>query len=268
MRFWACRFRVSHRLELESSRTQIGQTFTKGFELCRQNESADVQIVGMSATLPNLGLIADWLDASLYTTDFRPVPLTECLKVGAESPRDIATSNEASIPLLRFPLPVEDVDGALSLIVHTVSMGYGVLVFLPTKAWCETMSQQIARAFLAVGRPPPDPEKVEPGLLELGANLRATNNRQAIQVSLISFPAAKRCIFCEGLSVPRRLFDKILHIASSMQNVLEQLKQSPAGLDKVFEKTIPFGVAFHHAGLTFDERDIIENAFKSGAYRI
>ncbi|XP_018493658.1 DNA polymerase theta [Galendromus occidentalis] len=198
----------------------------------RQNENCDIQIIGMSATLPNLDLIAGWLDAALYTTDFRPVPLTECLKVGAESPRDITTSAEASIPLLRFPLPVDDVDGALSLIVHTVSLGFGVLVFLPTKAWCETMSQQIARAFLAVGRPPPDPESVPPDLLELGVKLRAVNNRQAIQ------------------------------------DVLEQLKQSPAGLDKVFEKTVPFGVAFHHAGLTFDERDIIENAFKAGIINV
>lgn len=50
--------------------------------------------------------------------------------------------------------------------------------------------------------------------------------------------------------------------AVPVQEVLVQLEHSPVGLDSVLKKTVSFGVAFHHAGLTMDERDIIEGAFR------
>jgi hypothetical protein len=40
-----------------------------------------VQVIGMSATLPNMGAVSTWLGAELYETDFRPVPLVHMLKV-------------------------------------------------------------------------------------------------------------------------------------------------------------------------------------------
>ena len=50
--------------------------------------------------------------------------------------------------------------------------------------------------------------------------------------------------------------------------VLEQLRRTQVGLDAILEKTVPSGVAFHHAGLTFDEREIIEGAFRQGVIRV
>lgn len=44
----------------------------------------------MSATLPNVADLATWLDAALYITQFRPIPLTEYLKINS-SVYDAAT---------------------------------------------------------------------------------------------------------------------------------------------------------------------------------
>lgn len=44
--------------------------------------------------------------------------------------------------------------------------------------------------------------------------------------------------------------------------------ENKIGLDSVLERTISYSVAFHHAGLTFDERDIIESAFCRSAIRV
>lgn len=45
---------------------------------------------------------------------------------------------------------------------------------------------------------------------------------------------------------------------------LNELKNTPAGLDPQLSKTVRYGIAFHHAGLTVEEREIIESYFKQG----
>lgn len=40
-------------------------------------EDLHIQIIGMSAALPTLPVLGSWLEAVVYTTDFRPIPLTE-----------------------------------------------------------------------------------------------------------------------------------------------------------------------------------------------
>jgi superfamily II RNA helicase len=53
-----------------------------GEELVLDREG--VQVVGMSATMPNVDQVARWLGAELYITTFRPVPLVQYLKVWLE----------------------------------------------------------------------------------------------------------------------------------------------------------------------------------------
>jgi len=108
-----------------------------------------IQIIGMSATLPNLDVVAGWIDADLYRTDFRPVPLTEMVKIGADIydctlARRLRTISTGSSMMAGKPGDDGDV---IPLCLETVSAGCSVLVFCPTKNWCEKLADSIARDF-------------------------------------------------------------------------------------------------------------------------
>ncbi|XP_052014320.1 DNA polymerase theta isoform X2 [Apodemus sylvaticus] len=171
-----------------------------------------VQIVGMSATLPNLQLVASWLNAELYHTDFRPVPLLESIKIGN-------SIYDSSMKLVREFQPLLQVKGdedhIVSLCYETIRDNHSVLIFCPSKKWCEKVADIIAREFYNLHHQP-----------------------------------------------------EVILDQKSLLEVMDQLKRSPSGLDSVLKNTVPWGVAFHHAGLTFEERDIIEGAFRQGFIRV
>ncbi|XP_073433090.1 DNA polymerase theta isoform X2 [Dendrobates tinctorius] len=187
---------------------------------------SEVQIVGMSATLPNLGLLASWLGAELYHTDYRPVPLREQLKIGK-------TFYDSSMATVREMQPLihlkGDDDHIVSLCYETVLSGHAILIFCPSKNWCEKLSDTIAREFY--------------NLYQRAAQ-EAAGGRLEPSISPV-------------------VLDK-----DGIQDVVGQLRRCPAGLDAVLGRTVPWGVAFHHAGLTFDERDVVEGAFRHGIVRV
>lgn len=181
-------------------------------------DDVQIQIVGMSATLPNLEVLAHWLNAELFVTEFRPIPLDEYCLVGNKlfdkfgQPMSTIENTKSS----------DGSDNVIKICLNTIKDGCSVLIFSMTKNWCENLAQTIASSFYRLGC----------SGNEFGTVLREQLNSEAIL------------------------------------EVLEQLKNCPVGLDQIIKKTVSFGVAYHHAGLTFDERDIIEGGFKSGALRV
>jgi DNA polymerase theta len=170
-----------------------------------------IQIIGMSATLPNLKVLAEWLNANLYETDFRPVALVECIKYET----DIYDKNHQSIAKIKIDPRIEnDPELIVHLVLETIFNKFGVLIFCPTKSRCEALAENVARVIY---------------------NLEKSHGE------VLHFLNKEKIIEC-----------------------ITQLKNTPAGLDSQLAKTIRYGIAFHHAGLTVEEREIVESHFKLG----
>ncbi|KAL0311996.1 UNVERIFIED_CONTAM: Helicase and polymerase-containing protein TEBICHI [Sesamum radiatum] len=187
---------------------------SSGMSSGKFDPACGLQIVGMSATLPNVAAVADWLQAALYETDFRPVPLEEYIKVGS-------TIYNKEMEIVRtLPKVAElggkDPDHIVELCNEVVQEGHSVLIFCSSRKGCESTARHIAKYLKRFSVSP-----------------------------------------CAKLGEP---FDVAFAIDS--------LRRSPAGLDPILEETLPCGVAYHHAGLTVEERETVETCYRKGLVRV
>lgn len=193
-----------------------------------------VQIVAMSATLPNMSQLAQWLDATLFTTEYRPVSLLTRVCCSRKLFRVVAADDAAAgkesvlVPGdLGGRADIEEVpddpEGLLGLVLGTVRGNKSVLVFCPSKSRCETVASRISEALAAV--------LPQNSLSEEDRSARTSLQRRRLQL-------------------------------------LNELRQCPVGLCPQLRVTAMYGVAYHHAGLTVDERKILEHAFRSGSLSV
>ncbi|KAI2800730.1 hypothetical protein BLOT_012302, partial [Blomia tropicalis] len=197
----------------------------------QRKPESKIQIIGMSATIPNLPDIAKWLNAQLYVTEFRPVPLYERIICDQDM---IQYENDELTPIKKIDLSGLSINQDEATLIYsaieTVIEGYSVLIFCPTKAMCEKVSRSIAENIFEFGS---------------GRKKPTTERTESIGKSLI-----------ESID------------AIKIQALLVNLKRTATGIDKNLELAVRFGVAFHHAGLSTEERSLIENAFRDGGIRI
>ncbi|CAK7353378.1 unnamed protein product [Dovyalis caffra] len=191
----------------ESSSGESSGTSSKG------DPAHGVQIVGMSATMPNVAAVADWLQAALYQTNFRPVPLEEYIKVGD-------TIYDKKMDLVRTisraaDLGGKDPDHIVELCNEVVQEGHSVLIFCSSRKGCESTARHISK-------------------------------------------------YLKKFSVNVQNDSEFADITSA----IDALRRCPAGLDSTLDDTLPCGVAYHHAGLTVEEREIIETCYRKGLLRI
>lgn len=197
-----------------------------------------LQIVGMSATIPNLPCLAKWLNAQLYITDIRPVPLYQRIAIVDDPLHPMMMERvDTKTKKLKLILPETDLkalsinpnDAIIYYAIETVVQGFSALVFCSTRKCAETMAAYIADTIRQFGKRQKNPcEKTEEIRTRLGGELKA---------------------------------DKIKQLKLA-------LEKTPFAFDRDLEKSLKCGVAYHHAGLSTEERSLIENGFREGAIRI
>lgn len=135
----------------DSNRGYILELLLAKILYCSRRLDSNIRIVAMSATLPNSELVRDWLDSQFYSTDYRPIELQEMIKIGNDIFNDsmnlirtISTDEYAAIN--------KDQDHIAQLCIETIVNGAAVIVFCPSKDWCEKLSTHIAQNIYKLGK--------------------------------------------------------------------------------------------------------------------
>ncbi|KAK1145921.1 hypothetical protein N8T08_003868 [Aspergillus melleus] len=195
----------------------------------------DIQIIGMSATLSNTEVLAEWMNAEYYISTYRPIPIDDYL-VYENAIYPAATSRQLFHTITKLAstttsivdtMPPHSIiqastfrelanpstNSMVALSVKTAAAGYGALVFCGSRQACQIHAAIISEAM--------------PG---------------------------------SSMFVPEELSRRL--------DLLAELRSLPSGLDPALENTLIRGVGFHHAGMTAEERELIAQAYDQGTLRV
>lgn len=193
----------------------------------------DVQIVGMSATLSNPEMLAGWLGAKFYISKYRPIHMEEYMVY----------------------------DG-------------GIYPTLDAKQFFQATGQLTS---ISATPKPPQPMRsiLKSSHRELENSLTNAVVSLAVETAESGYGALVFCSSRQGCQTTAALISKAMpvtivnpQVLDRRMDVLASLQALPGGFEAAFTETVPCGVAFHHAGLTVEERDIVAEAFDAAVLKV
>jgi len=193
------------------------------------SSSGSLQIIGLSATIGNVEALANWLQANLFITHHRPICLSQFI-----------VSRGIPFNILNPEVGLESLIPAISATSENT----------PIKGLDESQWEEEA-------------------LLALCFKALSAGNQMLIFCPT-KMKCSQTCIFlAERLTyLNLHKHTQFMHLRQEWIAQLRTLDEGSLNLLSSFKNSIQQGVAFHHAGLSENERGSVEDAFKSGVLRI
>jgi len=190
---------------------------------------------GIANIAKNIDLLKNWLRGYSYETRYRPVPIEEHLVYdGNVYPASTATS-------------------LLKAIAHLDPQCNGTQSPVqPSRVVCKSAHKELK-----------DPV--------LNAVVALANETVMAGYGALVFSSSRAGCETDAVLISRVLptfAEAPLDIQEKRADLLGELRSLSTGLDPKLEQTIPSGVAFHHAGLTTEEREHIANAYDAGVLKV
>ncbi|VDO95116.1 unnamed protein product [Schistosoma mattheei] len=153
------------------------------------------------------------------------VMLSICLEPADNLPLDPQLTSDTELNMI-------DEDGVFALCFDTLLNGHGVLVFCPTKQWCEQLADTMARQIFILTQS------------YFSASHQSDHNPSDANIGNLTYKNSDDHSVQSNIGTRLALqLDRV-----GLVTCVEQLKRCPAGLDTILARCLGYGVAFHHAG--------------------
>jgi len=185
----------------------------------------DLQLVALSATVPNAGEVGEWLDATVVESDWRPVEL----KAGVYAGGSLALDGE-----IERSVDPGELSATAALVADALADGGQCLVFVSSRRGARDLAGELALA-------------VDPASARLGDGAETGTDADATDTGDETETGDED-----------HIDDEPAHVADAIADTAET-RTGEALADLAAD-----GVAFHHAGLRSEHRSLVEDGFRAG----